>query len=627
MEAQKLEGVFHRTKSGCGYVTVKSEESDSANAKEENIPVVVSYNADVYEGDTALFTVQEAANGKRESDEGIDRTVKKAKLQKVIKRAQTSVIGEYRISEKKPYIIPDSYIPFRIPVKLTGSVIKCENGDKVEAEISRYKAVSAMRAIPVKSFGRADAYGANIKAAIYGTALFGKFSPAAEKQASAIKPVEARNYISKRVDLRSKAIFTFTDSVFGSSGCGFSVSKEEDGWKLGIHVADVAEYLKEGTELDSEAAARGKQILGSRDGSPMLPHGFINSICSFNEKREFLAVSLFVDFDEAGNATNVEFCESVIAPVLTASAADVDALISDGDSSALMPLRKKYSSIDGQIETLYELAAVLRAKRIADGGVDFDACEREFGIDADKRIRKMSLEYKNDSVLMVYEVFISAGKAAAEKLFYSGASCVYTGISEKTYDSVTGFPEDRYFMEENEYFKDGYTVREAAVSRGTVFEKHCFERITLECDSAKLSVTPIKHYIYGTDKYIEFFRPSEKYSDLVNLRAIKAYINEEAFDIRKYSEGLENEVKAGIIQLNLIKIMTIGYLNDNREADRKYEGSVIKSSQEGARILLDNGTSGIIIAEDIINILAVGERVTVRVKETDYATGRITFKP
>ncbi|MDD4124608.1 MAG: RNB domain-containing ribonuclease, partial [Eubacteriales bacterium] len=555
MDIQKTEGVFRRTKSGHGYVTIQRGD------EEENIPVAVSYNSDVYDGDTVIVSVSDAQPVRREDDD-LNR-VKMGKILKVMERAQKTVTGEYRVSEKKPYLIPDSYIPFRIPIKQDKEAIKCRDGDKIQAEINKYKAVSAMRAIPKKNFGRADTYGANFKAAVSDTCLFTGFSQQAEKQALSIKPVEAKNFVSRRTDLRSKTIFTFTDSVFESSGCGFSVSREERGWKIGVHIADVAEYLVQGTELDAEAASRGRQILGSRDGSAMLPKSFINSVCSFNEKREFLAVSVFVDYDDMGNVTDTEFCESVIAPVLDASAADVDALISGGDSSSLIPLRRKYSAVGEQINQMYDLAALLRSKRIRNGGVDFDGCERVFGFDAEHKIRTMALKYKSDSTLMVNEIFISLGKAAAEALFYSGTSCIYTGIAEKKYDKVKGPPDDRFFMEENEYYEEGYTKKEAVVSRGTFFEKHCFETITCECETPRLALVPTPHYIYGADKYIEFFFPAEKYSDLTNLRAIKAFINEQPFDIRKAEEGTKNEEKAGLIRQSLIKIMTAGYLNDS----------------------------------------------------------------
>ncbi|MDD4124130.1 MAG: hypothetical protein PHW77_00155, partial [Eubacteriales bacterium] len=209
--------------------------------------------------------------------------------------------------------------------------------------------------------------------------------------------------------------------------------------------------------------------------------------------------------------------------------------------------------------------------------------------------------------------------------FYSGTSCIYTGIAEKMYDKVKGPPDDRFFMEENEYYEEGYTKKEAVVSRGTFFEKHCFETITCECETPRLALVPTPHYIYGADKYIEFFFPAEKYSDLTNLRAIKAFINEQPFDIRKAEEGTKNEEKAGLIRQSLIKIMTAGYLNDSRDRDKQFEGSVIKASHEGARVILDCGAAGFIAADDIEGMLAAGDRIAVKVKNAAYNTGKITF--
>lgn len=614
MEIFKTEGVFRRTKSGHGYVeTVR-------DGILENVPVAVSYNSDVYDGDTVLLSVSSSQPSKRE-----DKRHNIGKIIKVINRGQTTVTGECSIFSNKLYLIPDSYIPFRIPVKQGKDILKCREGDKIEAEIGKYKAVSAMRAIPVKIFGKANTYDANFKAAISNTKHFSKFSQDAEKQAASTKPVEAKNFVSKRTDLRSKPIFTFTDSVFEGSGIGFSVSRDDGGWKVGIHVADVAEYLPADSELDREAAARGRLILGSRDGSAMLPKTFVNSVCSFNEKREFLSVTVFLDYDEMGNVTNTEFCESVISPILDASAADVDELISGGDSSALIPLRKKYSAAADQISLMYELAAVLRAKRIQRGGVDFDICEKVFGFDSSHKIKSMALKFKSDSALMVNEIFISAGQAVAEKLFYSGVGCVYEGVAEKKYDVFTGSPEDRFYLEENQYFDDSYTKKEAIVSRGTIFEKFCFEAISSQCDAPELSFAPVNHYIYAADKYAEFFFPAEKYSNLTNLRAIKAYINERNFDATKAEQGILNEEKAGYTAQTLQRIMTIGFLKENR--DKLFDASVAKISADGVKILLDCGAIGVINPENVGSPLSPGDKLKVKLKEADYVTNKAVFTP
>lgn len=611
MEIQKTEGVFYRTKSGDGYVAVKTEDGT------ENIPVAVSYNSDVYDGDTVSISVSFSQGTRR-----FDKTDKLGKIIKVVKRAKTTVIGECLLISNKLYLLPDGYIPFRIPIKHGKGILKCREGDKIEAEINKYKAVSAMRAIPVRILGKAGTYDANFKAAVSDTPHFSKFSANAERQSQGTKPVEAKNYVSKHTDLRSKPVFTFTDSVFESSGLGFSVSREEGGFKVGIHIADVAEYLPVDSDLDKEASLRGRSILNSRNGSAMLPKSFVNSVCSFNEKREFLAVSVFIEYDEMGNATDTEFCESVISPVLDASAADVDELISGGDSSALIPLRRKYSTAAEQIICMYELAALLRAKRIENGGVDFDLCERMFGFDSGHRIKTMSLKFKSDSALMVNEIFISAGRAVAEKLFYSGAGCVYAGSREMKYDYITGCPEDRFYLNETEYYKEGYTRKEAIVSRGTFFEKHCFETISVECDTPVLSFSPLFHYIYGVDKYTEFFFPAEKYSHLTNLRAIKAYINDKDFDVRKAAEGVSNEEKAGKALKALTRIMTIDFLKEN--SDKVFDATVIKASPDGVRVLLDCGVAGTVTLNTESGFSA-GDRVKVRLKEGDYVTGRAVF--
>ncbi|MFA7098984.1 MAG: RNB domain-containing ribonuclease [Eubacteriales bacterium] len=615
MDIQKKEGTFRRTKSGKAYVSI-TEKSGA-----ENIPVMVTYADDVYDGDTVVvFSQTSSQKGEREDQK------KLGKIQKVIKKATTSVTGEVFLAGKKAFLSPDSYIPFRIPIKAEKDSVKCHDGDKIQALLTKYKAVSAMRAVPVKNFGSAKSFEANFSAAIFGTRLFESFPPQAEKQALGTSPVEAKNFTSKRMDLRSKPIFTFTDSVFGGSGCGFSVDKTDGGYRLSVHVADVPEYLPAFSPLDAEAAKRGRQVLGHREGSPLFPPGFVNSVCSFGESREFLAVSTFIDYDEAGNAIHIDFAETVISPVLAAAAADVDALISGADSSALMPLRQKYSAIGEQIGILYELAGILRAKRIEKGGVDFEICERMYILSQTGTVRSSSLECKNDSSLMVSEILISVGKSAAEKLFYAGHPCVYASLAEKLYDDITGYPELMPLLKEEDLSLPGHTQKAMSVSRGTSFEKFYFEKVTLECDTPSLSVSPSPHYVFAAERHIEYFRPAQKYSNLINLRGIKAFVNDMPFDLSKFVPALSAEEKAGEVQAVLVKLYSLGCLAS--QIGFEHEGVAAESS-DGVKILLDCGVVCSLDAHSnyIAGDLEIGSKIKVIVTEVDLSRGKAAVKP
>lgn len=607
MASQKFIGTYHYVPSGYGYVTLKGDVS-------ENAVVVSPFSPGVFEGDIVEVT----ANGEKDP-----ASFRRCKINSVVSRAQTFVTGEYTVCDNKAYVIPDSYIPFRIQVRSVAGGIKCDPGDKVAANLLKYKAISALRVEVVENFGRNDTFGANLKAAYYSTPLFSPFGEDVEKQVSLLKMPDLSKLLTKRVDLRGKTVFTFADSVFGSSVSAFSLSQTDDQKTIGLHILDIDELVPRSSPLDTEAFRRGRSVRIERDDSPMFPRSFTTSAGTFSEKKASPAVSVFVTFDSDGNVLDTEFCKSVVEPVIVTSGSDIDALFSGSDSSALLPLRQKYSPVLELITSLYELSATLRRARISRGGVDFDVTERVFGFDSDKRIRHLSLETKDDSFLMINEIMIAIGQAAAEKLYYGGAQCVYSSLSEPVYDKLTGVPNSKVLLPESDYLVPGYTKRESSAVKGTGFEKFTYLSITDDCDCPVLSFTPYSHYIYKSDIFADFFDPTDRYSALVNLRAIKAYIDEEPFDIRPFENAFVNESAYSSVKQRICHLMTVGYLEQN--VGKAHNAAVIKHISGGCRAILDCGLIGFLPFESGENV-AAGTNIKVTVSESDYSTGRIILK-
>ena len=609
MTSQKFIGTFRYVPNGYGYVTLKGDVG-------KNAVVVAPFPPGVFDGDTVEITAAQNDQGSK-NDPSL-----RCRITKVIERAQTFVIGEYRVSDQKAYVIPDSYIPFRIQVKQTAGGIKCENGDKVAAVILKYKVISAMRVEITENFGRNDTFGANFRAAVYGTPLFTPFGEEAERQVSMLRPPEISKLLAKRVDFRGKTVFTFADSVFGSSTFAFSLSQTDYERKVGLHILDIDEFVSPSSPLDTEAYRRGRSVCAERDGSPMFPRSFTTSIGTFEEKHASPALSVFVTFDADGNAIDTEFCESVVEPVLMTSDTDIDALFSGSDSSALLPLRQKYGIVLDLITSLYDLSGILRRRRLSRGGVDFDVAERMFGFDSEHRIRHLSLDIRSDSYLMVNEILIAVGSAAAEYLYANGVKCVFSSLAEQHYDSVTGIPSSKVLLPEIDYTFDGYTKREASAVKGTGLEKFCYIAVTDECTSPKLSFVPDSHFVYKTNVYANFFHPADSYACLVNLRAVKAYLEDVPFDIRAYSDAIDNEMASALTERKIRSIMSVGYLEEN--VGKIHSGVVIKRITGGFRVMLDCGLLAF-LPTDEGSSLHIGKPINATVAEADYSSGRIVL--
>ena len=610
---QKYRGIFHFGKGGDDYVTV------TESGTEYDLAVSPGGSVAAFEGDEVeIFTQAEM----KQIFSPASGFKKKCRLIGVTARARGEITGEYVISAKTAFLVPDDYIPYRVKIKESPTGIKCSHGDKVLASLNKFKSLSAMRATPLHDFGSASSYGANFRAAVYGSAHFSPFSAAAEKQASSARPHDALNYLNKRRDLRGKTVFTFSDTENCPNSYAFSVSRTDGEWELGLHVADVAEYLEPGSPLDSEAALRGKALFSDRGGSPLFPASFRNSVCGLGSERPVLAVSVLITLDPEGNVLNTDFCESVIDPVLTASACDVDALLSGADTSALMPLRRKYSAVFPSIELLYELAAVLRAARLNSGGVDIDLCDRAFVFDPEKRVTAMSLVPRSDSALMAAELLGAAGGAAAEKLYYAGAGCVYSSCSERRYNEAVGAPAERFLLESEDYFKPGYTAREAAAVRGTPAERYFAAGVSDEFSDAALSFEPKRHYLLNLPKYIRFFDPAERYSDIINLRALKAYIRETPFDVTRYEDAIRAEEAAYPLRRRLIGLFSASYAAQNR--GKKLKGIVLRRTVGGMTLLLECGVTAF-YASLSSDLPRVGSTVKTEICDVDHRSGTFTL--
>lgn len=611
---QKYRGVFHSGHGGDDYVTVSCPDGEYDLS-------VVPGGRPAFEGDFVEVFTQGDIALIFSPGSGYKR---KCRVAEVIERARDEITGDYVISEKTAYIVPDDYIPFRVKIKETPASPRCAAGDKIKASLTKYKSVSALRAVPLYDFGPSGTFRANFNAAVHGTPHYAPFSAAAEKQASSARPHDALNYITKRRDLRGKTVFTFSDTENCHNSYAFSISKREGDWELGLHVADIAEYIGPGTPLDTEAAARGKALFSERDGSPLFPASFRNSVCSLGSERPVLAVSALVTIDPSGNVLDTELCESVIDPVLTATASDVDALLSVADSSALMPLRRRYSAVAPSIEQLYELAAVLRAVRVAGGGVDFDICDRVFAFNTEKQVSGISIVPRSDSALMAAELLAAVGKACAEKLYYSGVGCVYSSCAERRYNAATGMPADRYFLPQADYAKPGYTARESNAVRGKAGEHWFFAGVTAELTDPDLSFEPKRHYIFNTEKFMRFFDPAERYSDLINLRAVKAYVRETPFDVTRYAPALQAEMRTYALKKRLSAMFEVSYAARNREKELK--AVVVKKTVGGVVALLECGVCAFMPKCETA-LPEEGETVKVKVRELDYKHGRFTLAP
>lgn len=342
--------------------------------------------------------------------------------------------------------------------------------------------------------------------------------------------------IARREDLRKLMLFT----IDGAHSKDFddAVSCEKLGnnnYLLGVHIADVAHYVKEGATLDKEALRRGTSVYFIDRVIPMLPETLSNGICSLNPGVDRLALSCFVEIDERGKVIGHRLSETVINSKQRFIYEDVSALI-DGDSS----MRRKYKKFAPTLDMMSELAALLREQRFKRGSIDFDIPEAQIEVDPDGKPVKIALRERGVADKLIEEFMLCCNETIAAHMAYLDCPMIYrvheTPDSEKIEELnafLGGFGLGIRGMREKLRPKALQTVLAKASGRA---EEAVISRVVLRSlKKARYSEQNLGHFGLAAEYYCHFTSPIRRYPDLMAHRIIKEMLRGQLNDKRQES--------------------------------------------------------------------------------------------
>lgn len=220
----------------------------------------------------------------------------------------------------------------------TKATVLCREGDKIYAQICKYKALAAMKVLPVENLGSSESLRACVVATLRGTPFGEPFS--AEACAEAKEAQSRRISPAGRTDLRGKTLFTISQGLPIRGDFAFSIEQQNNGYRLGVHMADVAELVAEGSALEREAAARGRNLFRSNLIWPMLPRELTTDACMLRAGEDRPAVSIFLQYDVNAELQSVSFEESIVNIAANATYAEIDTLLLGMDGSPSFPCGK-----------------------------------------------------------------------------------------------------------------------------------------------------------------------------------------------------------------------------------------------------------------------------------------------
>lgn len=530
-------GIFSAHHRGFGFVTIEGRDGD--------LFVPPDDTGDAMDGDTVQVIIDENGRGGRAE----------ARVLKVLKHANETLIGTFEKNKSFGFVIPDNpriTMDIFIPQgKENGAV----SGHKVVVKLDTYATRNKNPEGHVQEIlGHINDPGVDILSIVRAYGLPEEFPEDVMEEVSYAPEELSADYVAEeigkngRVDLRDVPMVTIDGEDAKDLDDAVSVSKEtingETIYHLGVHIADVSHYVKEGTSLDAEAYKRGTSVYLVDRVIPMLPHRLSNGICSLNAGCDRLAMSCLMDIDEKGIIVGHKICESVVRidrrMTYTAVNAILEAKNGTEEPQTDAPEKEKskekaefakkcleeYADFVPMFLLLDETARVLRKKRMARGAVDFDFPECKIILDAKGRPVEIRPYERNAATMLIEDCMLAANETVAEDYYWQQIPFLY-----RSHEKPDGEKIKRFGILINNF---GYSIR---LQNGELHPKEMQKLLEKAAGSpeeallARLALRSMKQAKYTTEcmghfglaanYYTHFTSPIRRYPDLQIHRIIK----------------------------------------------------------------------------------------------------------
>ena len=343
---------------------------------------------------------------------------------------KNSLVGTMHRMEGRLKFVPDDCpaISMQVMRDCEGSA---KDGDKVAVEILlRGSRQEDHRVGVAMRFGSCDEAKRCAKALLYAQDIRNRFPDKVRDEAKKLDNAEVSAADCEgRMDLRALPIFTIDSAETKDIDDAISLTKTPDGgFELGVHIADVSNYVKPGSELDNEAFNRATSVYYADQVVPMLPKQLSNGICSLNEGEDRLAFSCLMRLDENGEIRSYKFVKSVICSRVKGVYKEINALLEPTESETdadLTDLKTKYEAVLDQLPTMDELYRKRLVLRKARGAMDIESNEAKLVMDENGRCIDIVKRDRGTSECMIEEFMLLANQCAANAGRTNKAPFVY----------------------------------------------------------------------------------------------------------------------------------------------------------------------------------------------------------
>lgn len=603
-----------------------------------------------YRGD--YFVPRRALNGAMNKDVVLAvhkrGTEDEAYVVKIIERGQRRVVGTFEKDKRAGYVIPDDkrfdsdvYIPLSL-------CMNAKPGDKVVAEITSYPKNAMVGGKIVEILGESGDFYTEELAIIRGYGLIEEFSAEVERQAEEVarQPIT----LGRRRDLRALATITIDGEDTRDIDDAISLERDGQNYILGVHIADVSNYVKLNSKLDREAYARGTSVYFPDRVLPMLPKALSNGACSLNEGEDRYAMSCFMTFDSNGKKTDYKICESVIHSDHRMTYTEVTAIL-DGDRQ----LNKKYSDVAPMLRDMHNLCLKLESRRKAAGSIDLDVKEAHIYINEDGEIVIPDYE-RSVSHRMIEQFMVSANESVADYAFKRKAPFLYRVHEQPSPEKASTFFS---------FLRDlGITpTGDVHNLQPTDFQKilkgvdglpysPVVNRVMLRSmQKARYCEDNLGHFGLASQCYCHFTSPIRRYPDLFVHRVLKKLLaGDDAGAKRAYGpiaheagiDTSECERRADMAERDVDDLYKVVYMQD--KIGEEFDAVISGVTNFAVFAELPNTIEGImrieslpkdnyafieekLLLKGIRHSFKMGDSIRIRVAGCDYGNMRVEFVP
>lgn len=653
---KELTGIFRANSKGFGFLTPDSEYAEH-------------YPADLFVGrdDTggAMNGDHVQAHIPPRRGERYDRVTGREKSPEavvdfILERAVTAVIGTLerelpmtRRASPRYFVVPDNQKLASVIEIRQRELGEAREGDKVEAEITRYPTPARPYAVGrvTAVFGETESKEANYGAILCENDIRTEFPEEvlseAERQSG--HPVVPGD----RADFRDKLIFTIDGADCKDMDDAISLEKTETGWLLGVHIADVSEYVREGTLLDREAFSRGTSVYFADTVVPMLPQCLSNGICSLNPGEDRYALSALISLDAEGTILDCTLAESVIRSKIRGVYSELNDIIENGESSAYFP---KYAALYPDVyPEMLRLYRILEKKNLAKGALDLETVEAKIVLGDDGYPTDIVRRVQGTSEKLIEQFMLCANEAVATWLHTKGMPCVYRIHEEPPADKIQTFAAFAYQLGLDIRSLRGKTLTPAdmqkvmnqAKERGmdTILSTVMLRSLS----KARYSRTQSIHFGLATELYCHFTSPIRRYPDLTVHRFVKNVLHGQTQEEQRAhmellagkcaEQSTDCEIRAMNAERAIEDLYKVLYMQEH--IGEIYDGVISSVTSFGFFVELENTCEGLVSVGSLDGFYTfdeknlvlscgrtqyrLGQRVRVEVENADCITRKLDF--